>query len=79
MEQKGAFLRGLPTEYDVAVESIMRAEDEFHEAVSRLMVRGPCIGQTEDNTESAVVMPNRNSEKKWFVPDKIGHVGKKDG
>lgn len=66
IEQNLLLLLGLPTELEVTLKSIMGAEDDFHEAVSKLWVREFFIKQLEDKIESVLAVHKNNLGRKCF-------------
>lgn len=73
IEQKLALLQGLPAVFYVTAETILAAQYEFHEAVSKLIARKFRIKPHKDNPEAAVFMRN---EKKRFKCGNHGHIAK---
>lgn len=66
VDQKPALLRRLRTVIDVIAGTIMTSQYEFHEVVTKLIVRKSCIKQIVDKTEAARTVRSEKSERETF-------------
>lgn len=55
VDQNGAFLPGLPQDYEVTVESIMNYKQTYSETASKLIVRESRLGKSEFASPQALM------------------------
>lgn len=74
IEKKRALLRGLPPDFDVTAETILNSVCDFHEFVSKFIVRETRLWQTAEDEASVLVAHGSGDEMKCFTRSKAGHI-----
>lgn len=76
VEQKHALLRGLPKEFDVTAEAIMISEQNYNQAVAKLIVRETRLEDLEIGREKAMATKGVADTRTCHNCGKLGHLAK---
>lgn len=69
-------LRGFPKEFGLTSEAIIVADDDYFQAVSKLIVREISLKESEQTTEKEMLIQGNKSSKTCDLCDKISHISK---
>lgn len=75
-EKKRVMLKGLSRAIDVTTETFMASDCNFHEAISKLIVRESCIKQLKEKIESSLVARGVKFGRTCYKCGKKGHISK---